>query len=233
MADPLEQLYTSIPIKYSNRARPSITLSYAQSLDGSIASRPDEQLVLSGAESLTMTHRLRAAHDAIFIGVNTVLADDPQLTTRLDAGAHARPVVLDTKLRTPPDSKLLQHPKPPLIVCAVDAPQDRMQALQAGGAEILSFSTLANKRIHLGKLLAAIWEMGLESVMVEGGATVIGSILTERLADAIVVTIAPILVGGVRAVDQRIIPPYTIQKPRWIRLGKDLVLWGMFEWGTE
>ncbi|HEX9595492.1 MAG TPA: RibD family protein, partial [Anaerolineales bacterium] len=81
--------------------RPTVTLSYAQSLDGSIALHRGEPLTLSGPESMAMTHRLRAAHDAILVGIGTVISDDPQLNVRLVEGRNPQVVVLDSRLRLP------------------------------------------------------------------------------------------------------------------------------------
>ena len=82
--------------------RPFVTVSYAQSVDGSIAGRNRLPIRLSGPAAMRLTHRLRAVHDAILVGIETVLADDPRLTVRLVAGPNPRPIVLDTQLRTPP-----------------------------------------------------------------------------------------------------------------------------------
>ena len=89
---------------------PYITLAYAQSLDGSIAARPGEMLRLSNSLSQAMTHHLRARHDAILVGINTVLSDDPRLTVRLAEGKDPRPVVIDGCLRTPLCARLLASP---------------------------------------------------------------------------------------------------------------------------
>ena len=84
-----------------NLDRPRVTLTYAQSLDGSITARSGAPLSLSGAESLHYTHQLRAAHDAILVGIGTVLSDDPRLDVRLVTGPSPRPIVLDSELRCP------------------------------------------------------------------------------------------------------------------------------------
>ena len=86
---------------YRRHRRPFVTLSYAQSLDGSIATAAGQPLRISSPQSMIMTHALRAAHDAILVGINTVLADDPSLTVRLDEGNNPQPIVLDSQLRMP------------------------------------------------------------------------------------------------------------------------------------
>ncbi len=91
--------------------RPLVTLSYAQDLDGSIAKRRGEPTSISGPESLEFTHRLRAAHDAILVGIGTVISDDPQLNVRFAKGNDPQIVVLDSQLRLPLQSKLLENSK--------------------------------------------------------------------------------------------------------------------------
>jgi len=100
--------------------RPFITLTYAQSIDGSIAAERGKPLLLSGKESMIMTHRLRALHDGIMIGVGTLIADNPSLTTRLVPGSHPRPIILDTSLRAPISRKIFSRKKGnlPIIVCS-------------------------------------------------------------------------------------------------------------------
>ncbi|MBM2842777.1 MAG: RibD family protein, partial [Anaerolineales bacterium] len=93
--------------------RPFITLSYAQSLDGSIALPDGRPLALSSPPSLFRTHALRARHDGVLVGVGTILADDPQLTVRHAAGPNPQPIVLDTGLRTPLPARILSNPRRP------------------------------------------------------------------------------------------------------------------------
>src|SRR4051794_24685033 len=89
--------------------RPIVTLAYAQSLDGSIATAARRPLALSSQPALKLTHQLRAEHDAILVGIGTVLADDPLLTVRLVNGPNPVPVVLDSRLRLPSTARLLGH----------------------------------------------------------------------------------------------------------------------------
>ncbi len=93
--------------------RPLVTLSYAQSLDGSIADRPGRPLSLSGSQCMTLTHGLRASHDAILVGIGTVLADNPRLNVRLVTGESPQPVIVDSRLRFPPYANLLRHGRAP------------------------------------------------------------------------------------------------------------------------
>ena len=106
--------------------------------DGSIATRRRRPLPISGPGAMRMTHGLRALHDGILVGIETVLADDPQLSVRLVEGPHPQPVVLDTRLRTPVEARLLKGGNGrPWLVGAVDNPQDKVTAMTAAGADVL------------------------------------------------------------------------------------------------
>ena len=214
--------------------RPFVTLTYAQSLDGSIAARRGEPLALSGGESLRLTHRLRAAHRGILVGVGTVLADDPRLTTRLGEGARdPQPVVLDRRLRTPPDSRLVAGGGPaPWIAAAPDADPRRERRLAAAGARVVRLPE-GEGGIDLRALLDYLRGRRVESLMVEGGARVITSFLATRLVDHLVLTIAPRFVGGLPAVAGNGERPAVLPRLSGLRhrqLGADLVVWGRPRW---
>lgn len=180
---------------------PCVTLSYAQSLDGSIAGCNGETLGISGGPALDFTHRLRAMHDAILVGVNTVLTDNPRLTVRRVEGPSPRPVVVDSHLRIPIDSRLVQRREAATIIATTEGACSKKAAqLAACGAEIWFLPKTATGRVDLPALFARLGGEGVSSVMVEGGASIITSILESDLADQIVVTVAPCLLGGVRAV---------------------------------
>ncbi|MCZ7668830.1 MAG: dihydrofolate reductase family protein [Chloroflexi bacterium] len=104
------------PMGQKQNGRPFVTLCFAQSLDGSIAIKRGQFTAISGAASMKMTHRLRAAHHALLIGIGTALADDPQMTVRLVEGRQPQPVILDSMLRLPETAVVFQHPRPPWIL---------------------------------------------------------------------------------------------------------------------
>ncbi len=217
------------------QGRPLVTLTYAQSLDGSISQRPDAPLALSGPETKHLTHRLRAAHDAILVGVGTVLADDPKLTARRVGGPHPLPVVLDSHLRTPLAARVLQHPRGCLIATLEDAPPERVVALQAAGARLIPLPRAENG-VALPALLERLHAAGVCSLMVEGGRRVLTSFLKAGLVDWALLTIVPYFVGGVSAIGPlpaRTPQPQRVEDfpglaPDWrmTLLGRDLVVWG-------
>jgi 3,4-dihydroxy 2-butanone 4-phosphate synthase/GTP cyclohydrolase II len=184
-------------------ARPFVTLAWAQSIDGSIALERGRGLPLSGAESLALTHALRAAHDAILVGIETVLADDPQLNVRHWPGRSPSPVVLDSRLRTPPESRVVAGAglgRVVRIACTADADEARVPALAARGAQVLRLPAWSNGWVDLEALVAALGDVGVRRLMVEGGARVITSFLGAGLGDYAAVTVAPRFLGGLAAV---------------------------------
>ncbi len=217
-----------------SQGRPLVTLTYAQSLDGSIAARPGHPLAISGPESQTFTHALRAVHQAILVGIGTVLADNPALTVRLVPGANPQPVILDTRLRLPSYAKLLRDGNHPWVATAETAAAERQEELETLGAKVFRFPTGSQGGILLPALLTKLADLGVESLMVEGGAQVITSFLSARLVDQLVVTVAPILVGGVRVLETSLSASRdTFPRLRGVtyyQVGEDLVLWGLPEW---
>lgn len=183
--------------------RPLVTLSYAQSLDGSLADRQGRALGLSSPASMRLTHRVRAAHAAILVGIGTVLADNPRLNVRLVEGSNPRPVVIDSRLRIPLACHLIDRADNlPWIFCGPDAPPEKAGALHARGARVIPVAYVADGGLDLDEVLARLSEMGCGSVMVEGGARVLSSMLTRRLFDYALITIAPVWVGGRASLDR-------------------------------
>lgn len=217
--------------------RPFVTLAYAQSIDGSIAFERGRPCPLSGPESLRMTHALRAAHDAILVGIGTVLADDPQLTVRLADGRSPCPVVVDSRLRTPATARLLaahrSGGRAPWIAttCCDEVSRRRLEAEGARVVQVRAWG--AQGWVDLDELLRHLAEQGVRRLMVEGGAEVITSFLRARLVDYAVITVAPRLVGGLAALgamEPAAPPRFGVLSSA--RLGDDLVLSGDLRWAA-
>jgi GTP cyclohydrolase II len=216
------------------RKRPLVTLTYAQSLDGSIAARPGHPLGISCAESQTFTHSLRSAHDAILVGIGTVLADNPRLNVRLVDGPNPQPILLDSRLRFPSYANLLKNGNLPWVITTPTAEASRQADLERQGARVIRLPQGTCGGIDLTELLARLGEMNIKSLMVEGGAQVISSFITSQLVDQVIVTVAPVLVGGLRVLDSSLAPPLRnfprLSQVSFHQVGKDLVLWGNPEW---
>jgi len=177
-------------------ARPFVTLKIAQSLDGRSASASGQSKWITGEEARTYGHLLRARHDAILIGVETALADDPELTCRipgLEAHSPLR-VVLDSRLRLNEWSKLAQTARDvPTIIFTSKASGG---PLEACGVEIVQIARDARGRPDVSAALYELAQRGITRLLVEGGASVHASFLDRRLADRLEVFTAPMVLGG-------------------------------------
>jgi 3,4-dihydroxy 2-butanone 4-phosphate synthase/GTP cyclohydrolase II len=210
--------------------KPMVTLTYAQSLDGSIAARPGHPLAISCSESQTFTHSLRSVHAAILVGIGTVLSDNPRLSVRLVPGRNPQPVLLDSRLRFPSYAHLLKDGNCPWIITTPSAEISRQQDLEHQGARVFRLPEGSCGGIDLPALLKRMGEMGVTTLMVEGGAQVITSFINSQLVNQVIITIAPVLVGGLKVLYSSLQLPFR-NFPRltgvsFHKVGKDLVLWG-------
>ena len=215
--------------------QPFVTVSYAQSLDGSIATRPGRPMALSSPESLALTHSLRAKHDAILVGIGCVLADDPWLNVRLASGPNPHPIVMDSRLRLPPYARLLHNGSlAPWIFTSETANVEREINLKALGAKIFRMPVTPEDKIDLVAVLSKLADLGITTLMVEGGAQINTSFLVARRVNQVVVTISPILVGGMQAIDPlaRLNPNHfpRLTNLSYERIGDDLVVCAEPEW---
>ncbi|MDO8910057.1 MAG: RibD family protein [Pseudohongiella sp.] len=217
-------------VQCRHKDRPFVTLSYAQSWDGSITLHSGESLALSGDQSLMLTHQLRSIHDGILVGIGTVLSDNPRLNVRQCPGPDPQPIVLDANLRIPPDARL----------CHLS--DKRCWVMTSSGGlspehtdlEIIRLPGDAGGRVCLHEAMLELKQRGIHSLMVEGGANVITGFLKQKLVDAMVLTVAPRLVGGYKAVADlefgskeelpQISPMFSGM------LGDDLIMWGKLQY---
>lgn len=186
-------------IKYVRTRRPFVVLKIASTLDGRIATRSGDARWVTGPSARAHVHQLRHAMDAILVGIGTVEADDPQLTTRLDGDQGVDPVriVLDTGLRMPETARILDPSSsaPTWVACGPDAPQADRKRLQAKGAQVMR-TPLKHGRIDLAALMERLGEQGVTSVLIEGGARVAGEALRAGIVDKVVFFYAPKIYGG-------------------------------------
>ncbi|MDY0213713.1 MAG: RibD family protein, partial [Desulfuromonadaceae bacterium] len=172
-------------------------------------------------------------HDGILVGIDTVLADDPQLTVRYWSGENPQPIVLDTALRIPINARLCHHPDKTCWVFTTFTPVEN----EHPGAEIIPLKATDTGFVPLEATLQLLLQRGIKSLMVEGGAKVISAFLRARLVDAVVLTVAPVLLGGYKAINNLgtttlnelpcINPLYTE------RLGDDVIVWGDICYGRR
>lgn len=231
---PFESWLSQAQARLKQTGRPLVSLCYAQSLDGSLSDQPGKPFQLSGPQSSALTHQLRSLHEAILVGVGTVLADNPRLTARLPdtkpSIPQPRPVILDSVLRTPPGARLIQEAvKTPWLISSRSAPEDRRTTLQATGVEIIDLPPDPQGKISLPDLLACLGQRGISSLMVEGGARILQAFLTQQLADQAIITIAPLFLGGVPVIEpwgRNIQVPLKLIEMGGKQLGADLIIWG-------
>jgi 3,4-dihydroxy 2-butanone 4-phosphate synthase/GTP cyclohydrolase II len=181
---------------------------------------------------------LRASHDAILVGIGTVLADDPQLNNRLVPGPSPQPVILDTYLRIPLNSRLMQRDdQMPWIFIGHEIDTTRRNAYEGKGAAVFICAGDGKGYLNLSMIIHYLNKMGVRSVMVEGGARVISSFLRDRLVDRAVVTLAPVWLAGLPVFERnpnrtRIVFPPTyprLSKPVYQQVGTNLVVCGLVE----
>lgn len=213
-----------------------VTVTYAQSLDGCLTAVPGQQTQISGPLSSRFTHMLRATYQAIMVGISTVISDNPRLTTRLTSDSQENfsspiPVVIDSKLRIPLYCRLLDKDAPhsPIIFCGVDASKERKEQLIKMGATVIPINYCKNAegRLLMEEIFEKLYSNGIKSVMVEGGATIIESVLNTDLVDSVIVTISSHYFGATSHVVQRTPRISSLHNVMYRRLGDDIVLFGI------
>jgi riboflavin-specific deaminase-like protein len=213
---------------------PFVTVKYAQSLDGRIATSTGDSKWISGPAALRLAHRLRREHDAIIVGIGTVLADNPQLTVRLVKGRNPLRVVIDSELRTPADALVLAGGAATgtLIAAAANVDEKRVSEIQKLGADILRVPFAPNgSGIDIARLLGELGRRGIGSVLVEGGSGIITSLLAARAVNRLIVVIAPKIIGsGTEAIGDlgitRLSEALTFSSVKVRRLGDDIIFDG-------
>jgi len=191
-SDAARELNATFTFAASGATRPWVTIKLAVSLDGAIADASRAQRWLTGDKARREVHRLRAAHDAIAVGIGTVLADNPQLTVRQGKRPRVAPlrVVFDREARLPITSKLVRSARrTPIILFAEHPDGARAVALSKYGVQIETVS-------GLGAALQLLREKGVQSLLVEGGAGLTGAFLEAGLADRLIIFQVPVLLGA-------------------------------------
>lgn len=187
-----EAVRLNLPFLTANiLGRPEVTLKWAMSLDGRIATSTGQSQWISSPQARQWALALREEHDAILVGSGTLLADDPRLDRRLGLapGPNLR-VVLDRRLRTPPEARLLTIEGPAVIYTQSTDPE-RIEALRARGAEVVHLPA-----VEPGAVLADLYGRSVQSLLVEGGGEVLASFVASGLYDRVMVDWAPLLIGG-------------------------------------
>jgi diaminohydroxyphosphoribosylaminopyrimidine deaminase/5-amino-6-(5-phosphoribosylamino)uracil reductase len=223
--------------KYITTGLPFVTVKFAMSLDGKIATRSGDSKWISNEESRQFAHSLRHTSDAIMAGVNTVLADDPHLTTRSSRGkggtTKRQPlrIIVDGKGHTPQSAHIFHEAGKTILVLGRPALEDEKKAFTKLGAEILELPSTEGI-IDLKILLRILGERGVSSVLVEGGGILTGSLFDQGLVDRVFAFIAPVIIGGEastavagRGVD-KLADAYRLEKVTTTMFGGDAMISG-------
>jgi diaminohydroxyphosphoribosylaminopyrimidine deaminase / 5-amino-6-(5-phosphoribosylamino)uracil reductase len=183
--------------KYITRRLPFVTLKLAATLDGKIATVSGDARWISNVESRQWVHRLRNQVDAVLVGVETVRADDPQLTCRIPGGRNPWRVVLDSRLRIPISARVLRQrgPGKTIVAATGGVSAAKASAIEALGAQVWRLP-MRHHRVSWLLLLKKLASSGIVSVMIEGGASIAASALKEKIVDKIVFFYAPKILGG-------------------------------------
>ena len=225
-------------IKFITTGMPFVTAKFAVSLDGKIATKSGDSKWISSEVARKRVHNLRYTTDAIMVGVNTVLIDDPELTARTCGGkggaVRAQPlrVIVDSKGRTPLTARVLSAPGKTVLVLARSSQPEEKKAFAQVDAELLELPS-GEGLVDLEKLLKVLGEQKITSVLVEGGGILLGSLFDGGLIDKVVAFIAPIIIGGEeaktavggRGVD-KVAGALRLERVCMERLGDDMVVSG-------
>ncbi len=223
--------------KFVTSGLPFVITKFAMSLDGKIATKTGESKWISGEESRRYVHCLRHQVDAIMIGVNTVIVDDPQLTARVGrAGGRTEKqplrVIVDSNGRIPPTARLFQEPGKTMLAVAKDLAPAKQSALVQAGAEVVRLPSRGGM-VDLKELLKILGEREITSLLVEGGGTLLGSLFDQELVDKLLIFIAPIIIGGKEAktsvegagVD-KLTQAMALERVKVDRFGEDMLVTG-------
>ncbi|WP_188887964.1 bifunctional diaminohydroxyphosphoribosylaminopyrimidine deaminase/5-amino-6-(5-phosphoribosylamino)uracil reductase RibD [Paenibacillus radicis (ex Gao et al. 2016)] len=185
--------------KYITTKLPFVTLKTASTLDGKIASRTGDSRWITGAAAREQVHTLRHQHEAIMVGIATVLADDPMLTTRAEVPAiHPVRIIVDSKLRLPLDARVVTDRSARTLVLTTEgADQAKGAALEAAGVELVRAG--AGEHVDLKEAMRKLGEAEIGSILLEGGGKLNGAMLEAGLIDKIMIYMATKIIGGLQA----------------------------------
>lgn len=198
--EPQARQLNEIFVKYHTTGMPFVTVKAAMSLDGKIATRTGDSKWITDEPAHRLVHHLRARHDAIMVGIGTVLEDNPLLTVRLPRikePLRRLRVIADSRLRCPDDARILNvEEAPTLIATTPSASSARVESLRKRGVEVEILPADEAGRVDLCALMQLLAQRGVTGVLCEGGGTLIAGLIARKLVDKVIFFYAPYLIGG-------------------------------------
>ncbi len=231
------RILNEVYIKYITRRVPFIALKAAMTLDGRMATRTYDSRWISAGVTRDYIHLLRGEYDALMVGIKTILRDDPRLTVRHPHWPTKRliRVIVDSRLSLPPEAQVLRTLDlgQVLVFTRADSSRQKAEALERAGARVIRVRG-AGRRVDLRAVLAWLGGNDIAGVLVEGGATLASALLQDRLADKLILTLSPKLVGGKTAPAfvagekgaSRLAEALSLKRARSFALGPDIIVEG-------
>jgi len=215
-------------VKYMRSKRPFVILKVAMTMDGKIATRTGDSKYITGKDARRYVHKLRSEVDAVMVGINTVLKDNPKLTPRLTQGRDPMKVVIDTELKMPLKCNLMKHPSKLIIATTSKASKKKINKFYQKGIDVIVLN-VKKGLVDLKDLMKQLGKKEIISIMIEGGSQLNSSAIKERIADKLLVFTAPKLVGnglgavgnlGVTKIDKAV----KLKNIEMKKVGKDILL---------
>jgi diaminohydroxyphosphoribosylaminopyrimidine deaminase/5-amino-6-(5-phosphoribosylamino)uracil reductase len=220
-------------IKFITTKRPFVILKLAQSLDGRIATSKGESRWITGEKARRLVHRLRNEVDAVMVGINTVIKDNPSLDCRLRSGRNPLRIILDSRLSIPTNSRVLRHKdKKTIVVTTENADNKRIKSIIETGNRVIIVKA-KNNMVDMEGLMDELGSLDIMSVMIEGGSSISASAISEGIVDKVMFFVSPMIIGGIDSVSSiGGISPILLEEAVRVRnlrirtVGKDILLEG-------
>ncbi|MBI3027019.1 bifunctional diaminohydroxyphosphoribosylaminopyrimidine deaminase/5-amino-6-(5-phosphoribosylamino)uracil reductase RibD [Candidatus Woesearchaeota archaeon] len=217
-------------IKYMRTKKPFVTLKVAMSADGKIATSTGDSKYITSKEARAYVHQLRSEVDAVMVGLNTVVRDDPELTPRLFKGKDPMKIVVDSNLKIPKSSNLMKDPAKLIIATSNKAPKNELKKLQQKGVNVIVTKS-KNGMVDLQDLTKQLGKHEITSVMIEGGSHLNSSAIKDGIVDKVLIFTAPKIIGngigpiaglGIKKINKAI----NLKNPVCRRIGNDMLIDG-------
>ena len=215
-------------IKYIRTKRPFVIIKVAMSLDGRIATKTGDSKYITSKEARTYVHQLRTYVDAVVVGLNTVLRDDPELTPRLVKGKDPMKIVVDSMLKIPKNCNLMKYPTKLIVATTNKASKAEIKKFQQKGINVI-ITKSNNGMVDLQDLIKQLGKHEITSIMIEGGSELNSSAIKAGIVDKILIFTAPKLIGnglgaignlGIKKIDKAI----NLKNPVTRKIGNDMLI---------